>query len=68
MSRGFKPKDHEKRARARRQYAINRSEIDCTESSPRAAPSGITSFPVKIVDPETARMIAEFERKRGIVG
>ena len=64
MTRHLKAEERQKRARARRETALSRAEFRFP-SSPRQAPTGATSFPVKAVDPATADAIAAFLAKKG---
>jgi hypothetical protein len=50
-------------ARVRRDIALARAEIR-GPSEPRVSPVGLTSFPIKVEDPETKRMVAEFIARR----
>lgn len=49
-------KQQAKQSQAKRGSALNRPELRVA-SEPRQAPAGATSFPVKVVDDDTRRMI-----------
>ena len=64
MPRDYRPKEAEKKAKARRHFALARLELR-GPSEPRTAPTGATSFPVKAMDPETQRLIDEALKRKG---
>jgi hypothetical protein len=49
-------KQQSRQSRARRDSALSRPELR-VPTEPRQSPAGVTSFPVKVVDDETRRMI-----------
>jgi hypothetical protein len=51
-------------ARLRRETALARAELR-GPSTPRVAPAGLTSFPMKQRDPAVDQMVADFLAKRG---
>jgi hypothetical protein len=59
MPRDYKPAENERRAKARRQHALDRRELR-EPSAPRQAPAGATSFPVKARDEATSAAITAF--------
>lgn len=59
MTRTLKAYEWEKRAKARREVALARVELR-EPASPRIAPEGATSFPVKARDAGTEAAIAAF--------
>ncbi len=63
MTRHHKAKEILKIAQAKRQSALERNEFKYP-SEARVSAAGATSFPVKAVDDETARLIAEYVDKR----
>jgi hypothetical protein len=54
----------ERRAKARREFALARPEM-LQPSSPRAPAAGPTSMAVKVEDPAVADMVAAFLARRG---
>lgn len=54
---------HEKIAKGRRQFALNRPELGRVVSAPRVA-AGVTSHPIKADDPVIRAMIDEALAKR----
>lgn len=63
MPRDYSARENGLKAKARREHALKR--LDLREpTSPREAPAGATSFPVKKVDRETADAIAAFMARR----
>lgn len=63
MPRDFKAHENMKRSKARREHALLR--LDLREpSSPRQAPVGATSHPVKLMDRASAAAIEAFLAKR----
>lgn len=64
MPRDYNPREAYLKAKARRDYALQRRELR-EPSEPRQAPSGPTSFPIKKIDTATQRLIAEALAKRG---
>lgn len=65
MTRSLSYDDRIKMARARRASALARPELGEARDNFERIATGITSAPIKQQDPETARLIAEFERERG---
>lgn len=64
IPRDFKAHENDRRAKARREFALQRRDLR-EPSTPRAQAAGPISHAVKVVDPETERLVAEFmERKR----
>jgi hypothetical protein len=61
---GRQTKSDPRLARLRRETALDRAELR-GPSTPRQAPAGVTSFPVKVPDTETKRMVEEFLARRG---
>ena len=67
MPRDYRPKETEKRSKARRAHALAR--LDLREPTvPRAPAVGPMSHAVKVMDPETQRLISEALAARGIAG
>ena len=64
MPRDFKASENTKRAKARRQAALDRPELR-GPSTPRLSAAGPTSMAVKAEDPATRRLIDEALAKRG---
>lgn len=65
MPRDYKERERLLKTKARRQHALARQELR-GPSEPRTAPTGTTSFPIKLTDPETQRLINEALAKRGM--
>jgi hypothetical protein len=63
MPRDFKAHENDKRAKARREFALQRRDLR-EPSTPRAQAVGPISHAVKIVDPETERAIEKFLREK----
>ena len=63
MPRNHRAREILKIAQAKRQSALERNEFKYP-SEARVSAVGATSFPIKDVDPETSRMIADFLAKR----
>lgn len=66
MPRDYRARERELKTKARREFAMARQELR-GPSEPRTAPAGATSFPIKLTDPETERLINEALAKRGVV-
>lgn len=64
MPRDMRHGENVRRVKARRDKALARMELRGA-SEPRVAPSAPTSFPIKVQDPETRRLIDEALAKRG---
>ena len=64
MTRNHRAKEILKIAKAKRASALERTEFRYP-SEARVSAAGATSFPVKAIDDETARLIAEYVDKRG---
>ena len=64
MPRDYSAGENARKAKARRQHALDRRELR-EPSAPRVAAASATSFAVKTVDDETRRMIDEALAKRG---
>jgi hypothetical protein len=65
MPRDLRKKEVDRRAKARRQYAIERNELR-EATVPRRAAAGATSFAVKVSDPEDRAAIDAFlEARKG---
>lgn len=64
MPRNFKAGETMKRAKARRQSALDRTELR-GDPTPRVAAASPMSMGVKTVDPETRRLIDEALARRG---
>ena len=64
MPRNHRSKEILRIAKAKRQSALERKEF-AYPSEARVSAASPTSFPVKAVDDETARLIAEYVDKRG---
>ena len=64
MPRNHKAKEILRIAKAKRRSALERNEFKYP-SEARVSADGATSFPIKAVDDETARLIAEYVDKRG---
>lgn len=62
MTRRYNSKESARKARAKRDLALERLEFRLP-SEPRAAPTGPTSFPVKIMD-ESIRALIDAELAR----
>jgi len=62
MSRRYSAGEKAKRARAKHELALERSEFRYP-SQPREAAAGATSFPLKVSDPEVDRLIREYQEK-----
>lgn len=63
MPRDFRASENTRRAKARRQAAIERPEI-LQPTTPRRPATGPTSMAVKAEDPETRRLIDEAIARR----
>ena len=63
MTRRLSASESFRKAKAKRDLAIERGEFRYP-SAPRASAESPTSFPLKMPDPETARLVAEFLAKR----
>lgn len=59
MPRDYRARESQLRAKARREHALERRDLR-EPSTPRQAPAGATSFPVKKTDAATAAAIAAF--------
>jgi hypothetical protein len=65
MPRDLRKKEVDRRAKARRQYALERNELR-EATAPRRAAAGATSFAVKVADPEDRAAIDAFlEARKG---
>ncbi len=64
MPRNHNAKEILRIAKAKRQSALERKEF-AYPSEARVSATGATSFAVKTVDDETAKLIAEYVDKRG---
>jgi hypothetical protein len=63
MPRDLKAHEHGKRARARREFALQRRDLR-EPSTPRAAAAGVTSHAVKKIDTDTRAAIDAFLRAK----
>ena len=63
MSRRRSASETMREAKAKRRTALERLELR-NPPTPRSPPSGPTSFPLKVPDPELSRLVAEFEAKK----
>ena len=63
MPRDFRASENTRNAKARRAAALQRVELGFP-TVPRVPAAGATSYAVKAEDPETARLIREFEERR----
>ena len=59
MTRNYKHHEAARRAKAKREFALERSELR-GPSTPHVSAAGVTSAPIKAQDPETEDMIAAF--------
>lgn len=62
MSKSLKRFQVERRARARRDFAMARDELR-QATVPRESSAGPVSAPIKIMDAETKRMIEEYKQR-----
>lgn len=63
MTRRLTSSEISAKARSRRQFALERVELRF-KSAPRVSAAGPTSLALKVVDPETRRLIEEFDAKQ----
>lgn len=63
MPRDLRARENQLRARARRESALKRMEIEAP-TSPRRSAAGATSAPVKVEDPALRRLIDAALAKR----
>ena len=59
MARDYSPKERAKMTKARRDHALSRVEFR-EPSAPREPAAGATSFAVKKIDTDVARLVEEF--------
>lgn len=59
MPRDMSAGENRKRAKAKRDFALSRPEM-LLPTTPRTAPVGATSMPIKAVDAQTTAMIEQF--------
>lgn len=65
MPRDYRAHENTRKAKAKRQQALERNELR-GPSTPHVSAAGATSAPIKAPDPATDAMIEEFlARKRG---
>lgn len=63
MTRHYRHSELMKISRAKRAYALDRVELR-QPSTPRTAPSGAVSMPIKLIDPETRALIDEALKRK----